>query len=36
MNYKLNLIMDEELSFEKDMQNIELKSENKNSLDRSI
>ena len=36
MNYKLNLIMDEELSFEKDKQNIELKLENKNSLDRSI
>ena len=36
MNYKLNLIMYEELSFEKDKQNIELKSENKNSLDRSI
>ena len=36
MNYKLNLIMDEELSFEKDKRNIELKSENKNSLDRSI
>ena len=35
MNYKLNLIMDEELSFEKDKQNIDLKSENKKSLDKS-